>query len=298
MANDVDVARSVGERRYVALLGFLEWALVEAIVAQNPYSFDAESREAAREAYTCSVRAVAMLSAAAAPGELRTMSTDMAAGARQRAARAYRDPRALDGRELAMVRIDELLAPQFDVDLEFIDELVRGLTRPVDVDCLLDLAFPITTVAAPIIRGSDAFFSSDRRTLFRDPSIVTQRTEEGDYLVSVRVRSRENCIEVARFPDGQLILANGLHRVLALERIGIQEVPCLWRSIGSVAELGVDPHASHAILQRLMTRGPRPALVSDFLNPELSIAMRVRATDLVLRVSIQSETFTIPAVPR
>ncbi|HEY1694673.1 MAG TPA: hypothetical protein VGG39_21025 [Polyangiaceae bacterium] len=85
--------------------------------------------------------------------------------------------------------------------------------------------------------------------------------------VLLRLRPRPNYIAVIHFPH-RFIVHNGHHRLAALAAAGVTEVPVIILDAGSIGPLQDRPGF---LPFQLVTQVPRPPLVTDFLDPEVTI---------------------------
>ena len=289
-------SRAVTEyRRYGALLGFLLKAEVDAVFKQQP--FKTESDEDPLDLWRKLEERRGQL-LPVQKGELAPIPEALAASVeaiKQRSAyKEYYEPVA--DYVFGAVSIASLLSPQCFVDLDYIDELAESISASDTTEGQLHFAFSDGQIAEPVVAGNTVLFSSARRDLYADaiPSVV--QTAEGEFSIVVRARSRPNYIQVAHIDD-QLFLINGVHKVCALHRAGFTNCYCVFREASSLAEAGVSPQST-TMLRDQVSKGPRPAAVLDFLNPDVAANLRLRSMQQVLQIVIQSATFTVPTLAR
>jgi hypothetical protein len=70
-------------------------------------------------------------------------------------------------------------------------------------------------------------------------------------------------------------------------------VPCVWRPIGTIEEVGL-PQANFDMFKPSTVMGRRPALLGDFLNTDVAVDLVQPATNQVLRVVVNVESITVP----
>jgi hypothetical protein len=186
-----------------------------------------------------------------------------------------------------------LLAPQWMADMDYVDELAARLSVKMTVADLLQFAMPEGNITEPMIRGNQVLFTSTRPNLNAMPVPDVREVGDGEVEIVVRASNRPNYVQVAEL-NGRLVLVNGVHKVLALHRRGYTHIPCLWRRIHDLAETGMNQQTSLFIDQTF--KGPRPAMVLDFLNEQIAVLLSMRSTYHVLRVSIGVDSFQVPAV--
>jgi hypothetical protein len=283
-----------GARRVAGLLGFLEPELTRTILARNPYSIDVPAGMA-YGMLSRAAQAVADLPPDSPRGKVSPLPDELLTMAdRLRNEDVFRTHYSTLGYDFGLVNIADLMTPQFDADLDYVLDLATGLALDLDLQGAFALAFRDTSVCDPVSMGNHVVFASRRRDLLCDAAPVVTRIKTQAIQLSVIVESRPNYIQVAVLESGQLVVANGIHRLLAMALSGIASVPCLWRCVRGLEEIGIASDGTAKIMTQLATRGPRPALVTDYLDEALAVPMLVPSMDLVLRVTIGTELFTVP----
>lgn len=197
--------------------------------------------------------------------------------------------------QFQIVPIEALLAPQWYADLEYIDEISVGLKKGMNEEELLRFAMTEGKVTEPIVQGNAVAFTSPRRDLNVVPIPRVRETPEGDFEISVRAGSRPNYVQVAEVAEfgGRLLLANGVHKVCALYRLGYKECVCLLRKVPTLRDAGFDPNSLGLFAHY---QSPRPPLVIDFLNPNLASELRMRPMYQVLQIAINAGLTSVPAL--
>jgi hypothetical protein len=187
-----------------------------------------------------------------------------------------------------------LLAPQWQADLDYVEELAAGLSKRIGMAELLRFTMPEGTVPEAMVRGNQVLFTSPRPDLNVVPVPDVRQLEHGDVEIVIRASSRPNYVQVAQL-GGRLVLVNGVHKVLALAKQGHMRTPCVWRRVHQLAETGLNPQQTTLYADQTFN-GRRPAMVLDFLDEQVAVLLSMRATHNVLRVSIGVEGFQAPAV--
>lgn len=197
--------------------------------------------------------------------------------------------------QFQMVSIETLLAPQWYADLEYIDEISIGLKKGMSGEELLLFAMTEGKVTEPIVLGNAVAFTSPRRDLNVIPIPRVRETAEGDFEISVRAGSRPNYVQVVEIAEfgGRLLLANGVHKVCALYRLGYKDCVCLLRKVPTLRDAGFDPNSLGLFAHY---QAPRPPLVIDFLNPNLASELRMRPMYQVLQIAINAAMTSVPAL--
>jgi hypothetical protein len=192
--------------------------------------------------------------------------------------------------------IASLLTPQWNADLDFVDEIACASSREMNIEQQLLFAMSEGKITEPIVTGNQVLFTSPRRDLFAHPVPTVRETGEGEFEIVVRAASRPNYIQVA-VVQNRLFLTNGVHKVCALHKMGYSHCVCVVRQINDLAEAGVDQRQSSLFRDALFKSG-RPALVTDFLNPLTAAPLKMRAMYQVLQVTFNVGAITVPALPK
>src|SRR3989442_12447346 len=109
-------------------------------------------------------------------------------------------------------------------------------------------------ITEPIVNGPQVVFTSPRRDLHADQIPEVREIEGGEFEIVVRAASRPNYVQVVKLGN-RLILTNGVHKVCALYRAGLREVPCLMRTVQTFEQIGLTewgsfrPQTIHAARQ-------------------------------------------------
>lgn len=191
--------------------------------------------------------------------------------------------------------IESLLSPQWYADLDYVDEIASKLPDTMSHEEQIYFAMSEGKITEPIVTGNQVWFTSPRRDLFASQIPIVRTNEDGDFEIVVQTSSRPNYIQVAQIGD-RLVLTNGVHKVCALYSRGYRECICVYRTAGDAGEAGLDPRST-SLFRDSVFKSPRPALVTDFLNPETGAPLRMRSMYQVLQVSVGVATISVPALP-
>ncbi|HEV2251992.1 MAG TPA: hypothetical protein VGS06_02240 [Streptosporangiaceae bacterium] len=278
-------------RKYALLIGFLQKAEIDAILSQLPVHVIGDARVEIEAA----LRARADLDEYMPGAETALPSALASAEAAIRARDVFQREYAAKGDyEFVSVPIDSLLAPQWQADLQYVDELAQGLAADGRQEDDFDFAFPQGSIAEPMISGNTLLFTSRSNDINISP-VPTYRPRDGGYDIVLRAEPRPNYVHVAKL-DGRLILINGTHKVLALRKARRTQVYALLRSVARQEELGLDLRASFFAPQSYF-RASRPPLVRDFVGGSaVAVPCLWRATQNVFRVVVQVEPVIAPLV--
>ena len=283
-------------RRVSALLGFLLKAEVDAIFQQQPFETEKGENplELWREFDQRRQRLQPLTGSAAVtplPDELRPTVQQI------KERETYKEHyEAIADYAFVLSPIEALLAPQWYADLDYVDEIMARLSPEMSLEDQVLFAMSEGKITEPIVTGSQVLFTSPRRDLFADPIPTVRETESGEFEILIRAASRPNYVQVAQI-GGRLLLTNGVHKVCALYKLGMREVPCVYRTAHSLEEAGFNPRNT-SLFRDPIFRGERSALVIDFLNPDTAVPLRMRSMYQVLQVSISVGQLQIPALPK
>jgi len=192
--------------------------------------------------------------------------------------------------------IASLVTPQWNADLDFVDEIVCASSKEMSIERQLLFAMSEGKITEPIVTGNQVLFTSPRRDLFAHPVPIVRETGEGEFEIVVRAASRPNYIQVA-VVENKLLLTNGVHKVCALHKMGYSHCVCVVRQVNDLAEAGVDQRLT-TLFRDAVFKSRRPALVTDFLNPLAAAPLKMRAMYQVLQVTFNVGAITVPALPK
>lgn len=286
-------------REGVGLVGFLETDTAQAVLSSNYYSLCVPSLLSIQEAirpYRSAVLELSVQDCDRALVKELPPHLDVSAAAVSLSADFQEFYAPASGLEFGVVEIESLLAPQFFADLSYVEEIRLGLGESPDPSSVFNLLFGRGTLAPPVLAQTTATFASARRDLYTSGLVRAQQVDDRAFDISLRVCMRPNFCHVTRLDNVGLVLTNGVHRVLALYQLGVREIPCLWDSIAHESGLGFDNPTTQLIFHQLSHGHTRPALVTDYLNNQIAAPVSLKSMGLVLRMTVNSELFTIPAI--
>ena len=279
-------------RRHRVLLGFMLKAELDAVLRQTSFALTDPNAKAA-DVWRISREARGRLDPLAGANiePLPVELEEPARLVRERSSYRLHYERVAEY-EFGLAPIDALLTPQFSADTDYVDELASLLENDPSPSAVFDFSMPSGRLTPPIISANTVIFSSSRLDLFASPIPLVRPTDQGGYEITVEAQSRPNLLQVAVYKD-RLILTNGVHKALALQRKGITTIPCVWRKVNAIDEVGL-PQAGFEMFKMPVLEGSRPALVADFLNEAVSPTFVQPATNQVLRLAINVESFSVP----
>jgi hypothetical protein len=281
-------------RRVASLLGFLLKAEVDAIFQQQGFETlaGADPLELWRE-YDNKRRSLGPLQQQPVKALPNSMTSLVEEVKRRKTYQKHYEAAA--EYSFALVPIESLLTPQWFADLDYIEELKTRLKPDMNCEELLRFVVAEGRIAEPIVVGSQVTFTSPRRDLYADPIPTVKESEGGEFEIIVRAASRPNYVHVVEIGQ-RLFLSNGVHKVCALYQMGFREIPALCRKAHNLAEARMDPQST-SLFRPQVFESARPALVTDLMNPDTAVTLKMRSTYQILQVSVGIWTLGIPAPP-
>ena len=184
--------------------------------------------------------------------------------------------------QLGFLEPSPLVCPFALLDYEYVEEL-RATLEGDDEASLARFAVPAaaSTPVKVMSDGRSVTLVSASKTLLVagvDVKASTPAWVEVRFLVANDVQP----ILVSHVA-GRLFLRGGIHRAFLLLSMGVREMPCLLTHEAHVPIVtGAYPAFTPIILAR-----PRPPLLSDALNEELSLKAPIQRTHKVIRISVE-----------
>jgi len=207
--------------------------------------------------------------------------------------------------EFKMVEIDNVIAPQRHVLLDYVDQLTKKIPKNPSEDDLLKFCLipeQLAPFPKPTSVGSKSMYfttpSGDFR--FLGGFLKKELTEEDikitkvggfpTHAITLFVGYGAGCMN-AFSVNGRVILSNGFHRAYALRKKGIKKIPLLLKKIGN-ADLEF-PDNIQGLNKDYLLKHPRPILVKDFFNDALVRDFKRTQTTNVLKVKWDSDKVSI-----
>lgn len=287
-------ARTDGDRRAVGLLGFLAKAEVDANFRQQvfktPNGEDPFELWRAAQSRREGLQAAAQGAAIPIPEELQCLAEEV------RHRKTYqRHYESQADYHFCAVPIEALISPQWYADLDYVDELKAKLGTSPSTESAFRFAFVEGQINAPLVTANQVQFTSRGLDLFADTTPNVQVAEDGSFTITVLAGSRPNYIQVALL-DGRLVLVNGVHKVLSLYALGLKTCFCAFRVVSRLEETGLNLQAT-TLYRDEVFKSTRPALVTDFMNSNTAVPLRMKSMYQVMQVSINVGQIRVPALP-
>jgi hypothetical protein len=178
------------------------------------------------------------------------------------------------GWALRLVEIEPLLAFQFHIDTARASSHCAKLVAPVQLADVLPICLP---TMPPVEQCSQSV--SGQSIVIRSRSLNLRLFEGGTFqqlpgFAGIRFGPSLPLVQVARY-NGRYYLRNGFHRVLQLAKLGVKEVPCLFRDVASPEELGLNPVGTFPLA--LLESGNPPTCGHFVLDRGHSVSLRTTA---------------------
>ena len=203
--------------------------------------------------------------------------------------------------DFGMVEIDNIIAPQRQVLLDYVDVLTKKIPKNMSENDLLKYCLiPEQQVPKPRYsrKGSNSwYFSSPSRDFrFLGGHVKKELTREDiestkvggfpTHAIMLFVGYGVGCMG-ATAANGRVILTNGFHRAYALRSKGIKKIPLLLKKIGN-ADLDF-PSEIQGLKKDYLLKHPRPIMVKDFFNDDLVRVFKRKQTTTILNVKCDSD---------
>jgi len=205
---------------------------------------------------------------------------------------------------IKIVEIDRLIAPQREVNLEYVDVLkdrVQGRTLSDLIEfCLVPRSLPPPVSLLQTAQNEMVFSSPspDLRFLGGFPKPL----EEGD--VAVAHLGGQPVQVVALFigfgaapinvwaAGRRLVLNNGFHRIVALRSLGVDRVPVV---VQTAANPEIEfPEQIMGLSRSYLLQHARPVLVRDFFDEALIVELRLKPRRKTVKLTWVPEAGLVP----
>jgi hypothetical protein len=203
-----------------------------------------------------------------------------------------------------MVDLDELVAPQREVNLDYVEDLRKRIPGHVVQDLVEFCVGPrsITPELKVLQTGTNQMTytsrSLDLRFLGGFPKILNDSDVAVAHLGGQPVEAIALLIGFGAAPinvfksGNRFVLHNGFHRVVALRSEGVARVPMVVQHVAN-AQIEFPPQLLNLTREYLLD-DPRPVLVRDFFDPLLTTELRVKPRRKVLRIGWGEDNSVVP----
>jgi len=203
-----------------------------------------------------------------------------------------------------VVEIDKLVAPQRDVNLDYVEELrtrIPGNTLQHLLEfCVGPRSTPpewkiLQTAQNQLVVTSKSldlrFLGGYRKQLTEEDIAVAHGGGQPVEVVSLLIGYGAAPINVFQVGT-RLVLGNGFHRVVAMRAEGIARMPVV---VQHVAQPEIEfPDQYLGLTRAYLVEDPRPVMIKDFFDDALTIELRLAPRRKTLKISWVTEESVIP----
>ncbi len=204
----------------------------------------------------------------------------------------------------AMVELDRLIVSQPHINLDHATRLKAELPQNPSEDEVFDFGFPAGGRPAPVqarkLTSQRYLFwspSSDFRFLEAalcppDETIAQKTLGTIGGMLGIAVGFGPNFLSAIQC-ENRLVLDNGHHRAYALRDLGLTHAPCIVETVRRGDELGLVAPGAVVDNPEFYFKAPRPPVLKDFFDPEISGPVRIRRTLQMIEVSLEVKSFEV-----
>lgn len=188
---------------------------------------------------------------------------------------------------VALVEIDNLIAAQRGVNLDYVDRIVERLPEEITLEFLVGFCLAPWHEGAPVRHfqsepGAHVFSSPSADLRFLGSFVKPITDEDLDWVESggipamaiVSVIGYGDSPVNALWSGSRAVLNNGFHRVYALRRRGVQHIPIILQFATDVV---MDfPSRVIDLPREYLLTNPRPALMKDFFDERFNMVLKVK----------------------
>ena len=203
-----------------------------------------------------------------------------------------------------IVEIDKLIAPQREVNLDYVSTL-RSRIKSKRVEDLVEFCVgprreppPLKVLQTAYNQMTYTSRSLDLRFLGGFPKPIGEDDIRVAHTGGQPVEAVTLLIGFGAAPINawmvgkRLVLANGFHRIVALRMQGVTQIPIVIRHVAN-PEIEF-PEQYIGLSRQYLLQNPRPVLVKDFFDRELTLELRLKPRSKTLKVAWGPEDALIP----
>ncbi len=204
-----------------------------------------------------------------------------------------------------IVDIKRIVAAQRYVNTDYTDALVEELRKGKDMNSLLDFSLKsgsFNPIPSELQLSPNVYSYKSASTDFRFLGGYPKKLTEDDYKYAINGGMPISAVilfvgygspAINVFQIGKrLILNNGFHRLYALLKAGIHKAPMVVQHITNW-NLELPPNLIGLPTQYLVTE-KRPSMMEDFMDPELTTELMMKARDKSVQIQWAFNQFDIP----
>jgi hypothetical protein len=207
---------------------------------------------------------------------------------------------------VAFVEADKLVAYQRPVNLDHVERIVRRLGLDPSPEAVLRLCVSPQREMEPIqhleLGAAAHSFSSPnsdirflgaflKRDLNADDLGVAEQGGVPVAAVIAFVGYGTPMVNALKVGD-RVVLNNGFHRVVALRRLGVEQIPVVLQHVSN-PQLELGPELG-GLSSTYLLQHPRPALVKDFFEPGFTVTLNVRERVKLVNLAVQAGQQEVP----
>ena len=207
--------------------------------------------------------------------------------------------------DFALVDIDHVIAPQRQVLLDYVDQLIEKIPKnPSEDDLLKFCLIPEQQVPMPKLtrKGSNSWYFSSpsrdfrflgghvKKEITKDDIEFTKVGGFPTHAITLFVGYGIGCMS-ANIVNGRVVLTNGFHRAYALRSKGITKIPLLLKKMSS-ADLEF-PDEIQGLSKDYLLKHKRPILIKDFFNDDLVRIFKRKQSTTIVNVKWDSDKVSI-----
>jgi len=204
----------------------------------------------------------------------------------------------------AVVELDRLVAPQREVNLDYVETLEQQITA-TGIPDLINICLESRTEPPPIrslqTAPNQMTFTSpslDLRFLGGFPKTMTEEDIRVAHFGGQPARVLSLLVGFGAAPinvwtDGRrVVLNNGFHRVVALKKRGVSRIPVV---VQQATNPDIEfPGQVLGLSKQYLLNNPRPVLVKDFFDDQLTVELRLKPRMKTLKVAWGEEAGVVP----
>lgn len=197
-----------------------------------------------------------------------------------------------------MVELEKLIVYQQSIQGATVKKMTEGQSVAMSDQELADLCLPLSQPPASIRlvnekNGHFHFVSDSHDARFQGAQLVKPADVKGlkingqsQAIVALSFGFSTNVLNVVRYGK-RMVLNNGYHRAFALSRMGIKYAPCLIQVCGHWEDVGMAGSSEISNNGELFFSKPRPPLLKDYSNSELTAIFPVKQATKEIRLNYE-----------
>ncbi len=209
---------------------------------------------------------------------------------------------------VAVVELDRLIVSQPHINLAHVARLKTQLRPDLSEEEVFEFCFPINQSPPPVHArriGSHRYLFWSPSSDFRFQEAALVEPEAGfsknalgpiGGVLGISVGFGPNFLSAIQF-ERRLILDNGHHRAYALRELGFTHAPCIVETVSRGDELSVVASEEICDNPGFYFKAPRPPVLKDFFNPNVSQRLHIRKCFKIVEVSFEVRKFEVSDHP-